>query len=357
MRRKSRIRSKISLKIILTHFGIVFVISLLIAATFKMFHHFGYSMVEDHEKFDIWILLFPILYGSLIVLVFSYIINRILIVRIRKLKQATALVAKGNFDNTIQVVGTDELSELTESFNKMTVELQTNEYLSKDFVRNISHEYKTPLSVIKAYGELIGSEIEHEKIDRVAIAEYSQIIMDEADRLSTLSKSIIQLSLLDSTTIIRKEDRFSPAEQIRNILRTMHVKWSEKNIQFELKLNESLIVSNEQLLYQVWQNLINNAIKFSLPHGIITIYLQIDEMGLSFKITDYGVGIPPELAENIFSHFYMADKSRNKEGSGLGLAIVKKIVEKLNGIVEYQSSEECGTEFTVRLHEESLNSD
>lgn len=351
MKRKGRIRSKLSLKIILTHFGIIFVISLVIALLFRILNYFNYSFTENHKKLDIWIVLFPVIYGSTIVLIFSYVINKILIVRIRKLKAATSLVAKGNFNNTIKVVGTDELSELTDSFNKMTIELQANEYLSKDFVRNISHEFKTPLSVVKAYGELIGTEAMKESIDRSALIEYSQIIMDEADRLSALSKSIIQLSLLDSTTIIRKEDRFSPAEQIRNMLRTMHVQWVEKNIQFELDLDDTLITSNEQLLYQVWQNLINNAIKFSLENGIIIITLRIDAERLCFKITDFGIGIKAENEKNIFTHFFMGDKSRNKEGSGLGLAIVKTIIDKLNGTINYESNEESGTQFTITLNE------
>lgn len=348
MTKKGWIKSKLSLKIVLTHFSIVFFISSLIGTLIKALNVFDYIMANE-PKTSMWLILFPLIYGTLIVLLVSYILNTTLIARIKKLKNATTLVAKGNFDNTMEVIGSDELSELTESFNKMTYELRANEYLSKDFIRNISHEYKTPLSVIKAYSELIESEVTKITMDRDLVSEYAQIITDETDRMSTLAQNILQLSLLDSKTIIKKADVFSPAEQIRNMLRTMHVKWGDKNIQFELDLAEGQITSNEQLLYQVWQNLISNAIKFSYDQGLIKLKLRISDNDLSFVITDFGLGIPAD-EKNIFTHFYMADRARNKEGSGLGLAIAKAIVEKLGGQISYTSSSQEGTQFSVVIN-------
>ena len=353
MKQKGLIRSRLSLKIILVHLLITGAVYVVLFAAYRIALAAGLTIPENPEEFDIWLIfllyVIPSIFGISIVVFSSYAINKMAVSRIRKLKKATAKVASGDFDSTLQVKGVDELSDLTDSFNKMTAELKANEYLSKDFVRNVSHEYKTPLSVIKAYAESIETETKKKKTDKAALEECAKIIMEEADRLSELSKSIIQLSLLDSTTIIKKEDDFSPAEQIRSILRNMQLLWSKKNIEFDLDLEDFEIKNNGQLLYQVWQNLISNAVKYSNPDSKIKIFLKAEMQELYFEIADDGIGIKAEDKENIFTHFFMGNKSRNSEGSGLGLAIVKKIVDKLGGEVAFESEEGKGTTFKVRL--------
>jgi len=179
--------------------------------------------------------------------------------------------------------------------------------------------------------------------------KFAGIIMEESDRLVTLSKSILQLSLLDSTTLIKKEDTVSVAEQIRTILVLMQKAGEDKDIDIELDLEEFNTATNEQLVHQVWLNLISNAIKFSNHGGKIIISLKKTDKGLRFKIKDNGIGIKDEDKDKIFSQFFMADKSRNTEGSGLELSIVKRIVEKLGGDIDFESKEEQGTKFIVNL--------
>lgn len=349
MNKKKQFKSRLSIKIVLIHFAVVFLFSSITFAIVRGFNMLENMNPRDNNTILILILVFPIIYGALITLIVSYILNITIVSRIRKLKDATAKVAKGEFDDPITVSGTDELSQLTESFNKMTLELKANEYLSKDFIRNISHEYKTPLSIVKAYGELISDEVKKEALDKQLIEQYVQIVIDEADRMSTLSKNILQLSLLDSTTIIKKEETFSPAEQIRTILRASHVAWAQKNIEFKLQLDETTITNNEQLLYQTWQNLIQNAIKFSNENGEIHLTLTIKNNELEFIITDFGLGIAKDAETDIFKHFYIEDKTRNSEGSGLGLAIVKSIIDKLEGTIIYLNNENSGTTFKVNF--------
>ena len=344
---------RLSIKIILMLLAIVVAISLLIVILVAVCRKAGLKIFSGDEHIDLWLravlYFFPFSVGISTISIFAYALNKTVVARITKLKNTTKEVARGNFGVIIDVKGHDELSELAESFNKMSAELQANEYLSKDFVRNVSHEFKTPISVVKAYGELIEAEAKRNSIDRAALEEYAKIIMNEADRLSALSKNMLLLSLLDSTTLIKKDDTFCPAEQIRNILRVTQVAWSEKNIEFDFDLEETAIKNNGQLLHQVWQNLIDNAVKFSPRGGKIKIVLKIDPETLSFEITDQGEGIKPEDKEKIFTQFFMADKSRNTEGSGLGLAIVKKIVEKLGGKIGFESLEGKGAAFRVQL--------
>jgi len=164
--------------------------------------------------------LFSFIIGATIMLLFGVAVYLVVVVRIRKLNNATKEVAKGNFDVSVEVKGSrDELSELTESFNAMSAELKANEYLSKDFVRNVSHEFKTPISVIRAYGELLEQEAKSKVIDKKTLEEYAEVIISQTDRLTAIIKSMLQLSMLESTTIIKKDDVFKPSKQIEEILR------------------------------------------------------------------------------------------------------------------------------------------
>jgi len=346
---KKKFRIRLPLKIVLLLFAVLATVMVVLQIITAIIRANSYGPIITPEDSDRWLLFFPIFIGIIILALFALSIHYLIVTRIRKLNNATKEVAKGNFDVKVNPKGRDELSELAGSFNKMSAELKANEYLSKDFIRNVSHEFKTPISVIRAYGELLDAEADADKIDKAVIKDYADIIVKESDRLTAMSKSIIQLSLLDSTTIIKKEDRFKPAEQIRDILRLMQVKWSNKNLVLNLQLDEIIITNNEQLLYQVWQNLISNAIKFSNAGGALKICLTEQEQGIRFEIEDNGMGIKKEDKEKIFTHFFVADKSRNTEGSGLGLSIVKKITDKLGGQIAFESEEGKGAKFVVML--------
>ena len=353
-RDKGKIRSsRLSIKIILTLFAVLLAVYTIIFLVFTICTAVGFQMPEDRESIDVWVrfivYVFPPILGISIIGLFAGAINRTVVARICKLEAATEEVAGGNFDINVEVRGNDELSDLTVSFNRMSAELKSNEYLSKEFVRNVSHEFKAPISAIRAYGELLEVEADGKKIDRTALRECAKVIIEQSDRLTLLSKSILQLSLLDSTTIIKKDDIVNPAEQIRDIFRLMQAEWSVKDITLDLRLEEMSITNNEQLLYQVWQNLIGNALKFSNKGGIITVTLRRDDSGVLFEITDNGIGINDRDKEKIFNHFFVADKSRNTEGSGLGLAIVKKILSQVDGTITFESTEGKGSTFRVHL--------
>lgn len=338
------IGSKLSLKVICS------LIIILFAAT-SIIRLFGLLLFDERLFGTDRIVLDPnsfyfilAMIGLIIIIIFSITINKIVVSRVRRLNIAIDDVVNGNLDINVDTIGNDELSLLTSSFNKMTNELRANEYLSKEFVRNVSHEFKTPLSAIRGYAELIESET-----DLQVIKDYANIITSESDRLSSMSASIIQLSLLDSTVLIKKEDTFSPSEQIRNTLRLMHTNIEDKFLEFDLHLEEFTITNNEHLLNQVWLNLISNAIKFSSNNGKIVIEVKLVDKRLYVEIKDNGIGISDEDKNKIFTQFYMCDKSRNNNGSGLGLPITKKIIDKLGGTIFFDSKLGEGTKFIVLI--------
>jgi len=343
---------RLSIKILLTLFAVLLVVYIVMFTLLSIARAAGFQPPEDRESINVWlnfmVYVFPPVLGVSIIALFACALNYTVVARICRLEAATDEVAKGNFDISVGVRGKDELSSLAASFNRMSAELKQNEYLSKEFIRNVSHEFKTPISAIRAYGELVDAEADG-GIDKTALKEYAHIIMKESDRLTLMIKSILQLSLLDSTTITKKDDAFNPAEQIRDIFRLTQAQWSEKDITLDLNLEEITITNNEQLLYHVWQNLISNAIKFSRGGGVITAVLKRGGDGVLFEIADNGVGIKDGDKAKIFNHFFMADASRNTAGSGLGLAVVKKILSNIGGEISFESAEGKGTIFRVRL--------
>lgn len=277
-------------------------------------------------------------------IVFYRIVDKMIVCRIEKLNDAMAEVAKGDYEITVPVEKEDELSSLAESFNRMTTELRANAFLSKDFARYVSHEFKTPLAVIRSYAEL--SQMDH---SRVETEKNMKIIVSETDRLARLSKDMLDLCKLDSTTIVEKKDLFSPATQIRKVILDLQLLWNEKGIEIIPELEGFEIVSNEDLLFRVWQNIIGNAIKFTPAGGCVQVLLRKGEHKLTFEVKDNGIGISDADKRHIFTPFHPGNQVHNKEGSGLGLSLSKKIIEKLGGCIAFKSQVDKGTTFTVTL--------
>ncbi|MDF2542487.1 MAG: histidine kinase [Herbinix sp.] len=286
---------------------------------------------------------FSAMVGTIIIL----LVVRGVVKPIKRISEASKEVANGNFEVEVEVKSADEIGRLTSDFNLMVKELKNIDFLRKDFVSNVSHEFKTPITSIKGFAKLIrDGQFKEEQL-----FEYSDIIVRESERLSLLSSNLLKLSELDSKMIREHATTFLLDEQLRNTVLILEPFWSKKEIDFDINLEKISITADEHLLQEVWLNLIQNAIKFSLQQGTIKInlYQNEDKQAARVEITDYGLGIADEDKDRIFERFYKGDKSRSKEGNGLGLVIVKKIVELSNGIVYFESEHGKGSTFTVEL--------
>lgn len=269
----------------------------------------------------------------------------VIIKPIKKVSAATREVATGNFDVRLKTKSVDEIGQLVENFNLMTIELQKNEYLKKDFVSSVSHEFKTPITSIEGFAKLLKTDgLTSEQSD-----EYTDIIIKETERLSKLSSNLLKLSLLDSSGFEPSKSQFYLDEQIRNVILLLENQWAEKRIELDIELEEILFYGNQELLSQVWINLIQNAVKFSPVNGKIIIGLEKTDQSVIFSVSDQGPGISEEQSDKIFDRFYKADKSRSREGSGLGLSIVKRIVEISRGRVFFKKNTGRGVCFYVCL--------
>lgn len=266
---------------------------------------------------------------------------------IAALSKAATEIASGNLDVHVEESDRkDEIGELERQFNLMIRELQSNEYLKKDFISNVSHEFKTPLAIIGGYADLLTEDPVSEKERK----EYAALILTESKRLSKLTSNILQLSKLNQDEVRPKCRGFSLDEQIRQNILLLEPKWSAKNLNFQLDLPAAACTGDADLLSEVWMNLIDNAIKFS-PRGS-TISIQLKPYAASeyqICIKDQGIGMDEHTAKRIFEQFYQGDTSHKQEGNGLGLAITAKILELHHGKISVRSEPEKGSEFTVTL--------
>lgn len=264
---------------------------------------------------------------------------------IRKVIDATNRVAKGDFGVRVAIKGIYELEELSGSFNKMTQELSNTETLRSDFINNFSHEFKTPIVSIRGFAKLLKDN----NLKKEEQQEYLDIIIAESERLAELSTNILNLTKYENIEIITDKSSFRLDEQIRKAILMMEPKWSAKNIEMNVEMEEINFVGNEDLTQQIFLNLIDNAIKFSEEHGTITIRLSLWNGYIRFMIKDNGFGMDEPTKAHVFDKFYQGDTSHMKAGNGLGLAIVKRIVDLHKGSIEMESEVGDGSMFIINL--------
>lgn len=273
---------------------------------------------------------------------FAVLLNLFILRRLKRLSVGVKEVAQGNYEVVLNDKGFDEIRTLTDDFNNMARELKSNEYLNCEFVRNVSHELKTPLGSIIGYSELLQKS---ESAD-TETKEYASIIYSEAQRTLKMGTQMLELARLNSTEHIELNDTFRVDEQIRDILLFMQKEWTDKKIDMQIDMDECEIVGNESLTYHIWQNLISNAVKFADENGVICVRLKKGET-LDFSISNTGQGIDVKDRDRVFSQFFASDKTRNTQGTGLGLPIAKKIVDILNGKIWFSCAENLTTFFVA----------
>lgn len=234
--------------------------------------------------------------------------------------------------------------EIEESFNELACELENTEMLRGDFVNNFSHEFKTPIVSISGLAKLVnkGNLTEEQK------KAYLLAIEEESLRLANMATNVLNLTKVENQNILTDVKIINISEQIRTCVLLLENQWTKKDISLSLEFEEHEISANEELLKQVFINLLDNAIKFS-PNGE-TVSVEIADNGsfVSVSIKNGGKGIPVENQAKIFNKFYQADESHATKGNGIGLAIVKKIVELHEGHISVRSKD-GETVFTVKL--------
>jgi len=258
-------------------------------------------------------------------------------------------VSKGDFKIRLQpnrhMPG--QLAELADSINDMAAGLSKMEEIRQTFISNVSHEIQSPLTSIRGFARALqqdGLTLEQRR-------HYYGIIETESVRLSKLSDNLLKLTSLESDKHPFEPRRYRLDKQLRSMILVCEPQWLEKEITMDLELAETFIEADEDLMSQVWMNLISNSIKFTPQGGRIGVEIEQNSSVTSVTISDNGIGIVPEDLPHIFERFFKADKARDRAagGSGLGLSIVKRIVEMHGGSASADSPPGSGTAICIRL--------
>lgn len=294
------------------------------------------------------IVLFMLLISALIGATISIFVLRIPLKPVNRWINCMNRLAEGDFAVRMRMgkplADHPDFVELSDSFNQLAEELENTEMLRGDFINNFSHEFKTPIVSIAGLAKLLkkGNLTEEQR------QQYLDAIEQESMRLSYMATNMLNLTKVENQTILSDVTTFNLSEQIRSGVLLLENKWSKKNIDLQLNFEEYEIEANEELLKQVWINLIDNAVKFSPEGGTVSLEIQEIEGGLRISVGNTGSEIPPDKLEKIWNKFYQADESHSSEGNGIGLAIVRRIVILHGGDVEVKS--EAGkTVFSIIL--------
>ena len=268
--------------------------------------------------------------------------NRFIFKSVHELSDASARVARGDYTPRLEIPKEREIGELVTNFNHMAEQLSKKETLASDFITSISHEFKTPLSTIRGYAQLLNEDVPTEKRE-----QYVAIITKKVDVLTDLVTKILELSKLENTETSILCEWFSLDEQIRKNILFLEHEWNGNQIEMIPELIPLNIYGNKELLGEIWQNLLDNAIKFTPAGGRIIVTMEELAENVSIVFRDNGIGMDEETQSHIFEKFYQGATQTARRGSGLGLAITKRILEMCDGTITVQSSPGEGT--TVRV--------
>lgn len=281
--------------------------------------------------------------GALLV---TGLFTTLLLRRMRELVRSIKIVASGDYNHRLVTRGRDEITDLGEEFNLLTERLDTTEKQRRRFVSDASHELKTPLASIRLLSDSI---VQNENIDPETVREFVTDIGNEAERLQRTTEKLLDLSRLDDGVQVVPEpvDVKQVAVDALVLLRPLA---AEKNVRLRCDLADGCVVmATTDDMFHIIFNLVENAVKYNVPEGSVTMTLSQTDETVSFEVADTGIGIPEEDRLNVFSRFYRVDKARSREagGSGLGLSIVHDAVVLHGGTITVGQNKPRGTKFTV----------
>lgn len=328
---------------------IIFLITVVITGMlFFLANFFGLldeNLTQGGIVLPIIILIACIIIGTFI----SGFASRRMVKSVREFIEAIRRLAGGDFSARLYLKNPPEYRILSENFNRMAEELGGIEILRTDFVNNFSHEFKTPIVSIKGFAEIL----KYDDLSKEERDEYLDIVIEESARLAALASNVLELSKIETQTILTDKQKVNVGEQIRQCVLLLTHKMEQKQLSLDPELHDYFAPGNKELLNQVWLNLLDNAIKFTPEHGTISIEMKRTAESLQILFRDNGKGIDPGAVPRIFDKFYQADTSHSTKGNGLGLTIVQRIVNLHGGTIVCESEPAAGTTFIVTLPSET----
>ncbi len=299
-------------------------------------------------------LLVPLLQAGLVGLtvafVLSLVIARSVARPLQEVAKAAVGVAAGNLDQQAPVSGPREVRALAESFNRMTEQVQASQQAQRDFLANVTHDLRTPLTSIQGFSQAI---IDGVASNPSAAQRAAQIIYDEAGRLNRMVQELLDLARVEAGRLTMRRHVVNLTELLSSMGERLTPRAGEKSLSLRAEIPQLPNVAGDgDRLVQVYTNLIDNAIKHTPPGGKILLRATPKDAGVLVQVRDTGEGIPAADLPHVFDRFYQVDKSRQRsqrEGAGLGLTITRGIIEAHGGRIWVESQEGAGTTFSTWL--------
>lgn len=309
----------------------------------------GILLLTDVTAMDAGrLLVFYIVISVPIGIIIALLASKVPLKPIRTLINSMDRLAMGDFSTRASVGAVMSLYPpyigVTRSFNKMAEQLENTELLRSDFINNFSHEFKTPIVSIAGFAKLL----RRGNLTQGQREEYLTIIEEESLRLSYMATNVLNLTKIENQTILTDVSEYNLSEQLRSCVLLLERDWVKKDLDIRLDFAEHTIHANEELLKQVWINLLDNAIKFAPNGHRVQVKISQTDAWLQVTVENTGSEIPQEHQDQIFHKFYQVDASHTTRGNGVGLAIVKRVVQLHGGSVRVESRKGM-TAFTVEL--------
>lgn len=307
------------------------------------------------------------IYASTILMVCFAIIGGLLVSKtftdpIVKLNKAVKKIKQGDYSVALKSNSRDEVGELASSLKDMSQEIERRisqlkhmleeekrlKNLQRDFINNVTHEFKTPLTSIIGYTDLL----EQYKDDKGLLDDAVKAIKSDSNRLNEMVERLLYLSSVERYDIVLKLDNIDVNQLIKQSIEAVKIKAMKKEIQVSKAINYTgKIYGDYEMLFRMMVNLLDNGIKYNYSGGRIDVKASEFKNCLSIVVKDTGIGIDKEDIENVFQPFFRADKNRSKKvkGYGLGLSIVKEVIDRHNGEIDIISQKDLGTEVKIQL--------
>lgn len=284
-----------------------------------------------------------------IIFVLAFFIANLIMEPLKKILAVLEKISAGQLDQRIEIKNKNEFAQLASSFNKMTNKLAQIENTREEFVSNVSHELKTPLSAIKVLTE---SMLNEKDIPLDIYQEFLSDINSEIDRMTNIVNDLLTLVKLDKKRFPLNISDTNLNNMLENIIKRLTPLADKKNIELEFTCNKNIMLqADEMKLSLAISNLIDNGIKYTPSGGKVKINIDSDENFAYITVQDNGIGINESEQEKIFERFYRIDKTRDREtgGTGLGLSITNSTIIMHNGNIKLTSDEGLGTTFVITI--------
>ena len=321
-----------------------------VTATFYVFFS-TVSLPEEDIRAFAPVVFVNVIVLSLICAIVDTVRRRVAVDRpAKRIRETLNKLAAGDFSARIPQhyvqISPAPFGEIEQNINKLADELSGIETLRTDFISNVSHEMKTPLSVISNYGMLL----QDPALDTETRVEYAKQITLGSQRLALMMTNILKLNRLENQQIYPQKQTYDLGEQLCECLLQFEELWERRNITIDTDIQDGVLVTQDaELLSLVWNNLLSNAFKFTEDGGTVSLSMSASSEAVTVTVSDTGCGMTPETGKHIFEKFYQGDTSHATKGNGLGLTLVKRVIDIVQGEIRVQSQLGVGSTFTVTL--------